>query len=48
VTAVGRSWAFLAVTGALLVALAWIAARVYRRGRRDEAERPKYRMLDDD
>lgn len=43
-----RSWALLAVTAALLAALAGIAAAVFRRGRREEGERPKHRMLEDD
>jgi hypothetical protein len=43
-----RSWAFLAVTAVLLVALGAIAASVFRRGRAEEGERPKHRMLEDD
>ncbi len=39
---------FLAVTVSFVVALAGIAVRLYRRDRRDEAESPKYRMLEDD
>ena len=44
----GNSVAFLVVTVALLGALALIAGRVYSRRRKEETERPKYRMLEDD
>lgn len=43
-----RSWLLLAVTLGLLGLLGAIAARAYRRGGREAAERPKYRMLEDD
>ncbi len=44
----GKSALFLAVTLLLLGVFGALVARTYRRGRRDEAERPKHRMLDDD
>ncbi len=43
-----RSWLLLGITLGLLGLLVTIAARAYRRGHREEAERPKYRMLEDD
>jgi cbb3-type cytochrome oxidase subunit 3 len=45
---VNRSWLLLGITLGLLGLLVAIAARAYRRGHREEAERPKYRMLEDD
>ena len=44
----GKSTLFLAITLVLLAILVGIAARLYRRGRREEVERPKHRMLEDD
>ncbi len=44
----GGSLVFLAVTVCFVAALGAIAVRVYRRDRRDAAESPKYRMLEDD
>lgn len=38
----------LAVTLALLVGLGVIVWRTYGRRHKEDAERPKYRMLDDD
>ena len=42
------SWALLGITLALLGVLAAITWRTYRRGRKGEMEKPKYRMLEDD
>ena len=43
-----RAWLLLVITAGLLGLLGVITARAYRRGNREEAERPKYRMLEDD
>jgi len=45
---VSHSWLLLGITVGLLGLLGVIAARAYRRGHREKAERPKYRMLEDD
>ena len=42
------SWAFLGTTVFLLLVLGAIVVRTYRKGGEEEAERPKYRMLEDD
>jgi hypothetical protein len=39
---------YLGVTIALVVILAWIGFRTYRRGNKKRLEEPKYRMMDDD
>jgi hypothetical protein len=44
----GKSALFLGVTLLLLFTLGVISFRLYRRGRQDEVERPKHRMLEDD
>lgn len=43
-----RSWIFLLVTVALLGMFGAIVVHTYRRKRKEETERPKYRMLEDD
>lgn len=43
-----RSWALLAISAVLLAVLAAIAVAVFRKGRSEEGERPKHRMLEDD
>jgi cbb3-type cytochrome oxidase subunit 3 len=40
--------AYLVFGGTLCVLLAAIAVFYYRRGRREEVEGPKYKMLEDD
>ncbi len=42
------SWAYLAVDAGLFALFAMIVARVYRRGGREQAERAKHRMLEED
>jgi cbb3-type cytochrome oxidase subunit 3 len=44
----GKSALFLAVTLVFLVIFGAIVVRIYRRGRKEEVERPKHRMLEDD
>ena len=42
------SVALLAVTLGMLAVFGVIVARTYRRKKKDQTERPKYRMLEDD
>lgn len=44
----GASWTFLGITVFFVLVLAAIAVRTYGKGRKEDAERPKYRMLEDD
>ena len=44
----GKPLVFLALTLVFVATFGAIVARIYRRGHREEAERPKHRMLEDD
>ena len=44
----GASIYYLAVSGGLFLIFLGIGIHLYRRGRKDHVEAPKYRMLDDD
>jgi cbb3-type cytochrome oxidase subunit 3 len=43
-----KSLLLLLITLVLLAVFAWLVARIYGKRRRQETERPKYRMLEDD